>query len=183
MSISLGDTWDELKSRPWPEVTGAAALSTAGAIGLLAVMIARSRSGWIHVLDDANLIFHEAGHPIYGIFGSTLALYGGTLGQLTFPVVAGANFWLKRQPVSLALMGAWFFENFFNIARYMADARAQLLPLVGGGEHDWFNIFSRWGVLAHDQQIAGFVRLLGWLGLLGSAAWIILRWKRSAQTG
>ena len=52
---------------------------------------------------------------------------------------------------------AWLFQNFWNIARYMADARAQVLPLVGNGEHDWTEIFSRWGVLRRDTGIAGFV--------------------------
>jgi hypothetical protein len=56
--------------------------------------------------------------------------------------------------VGFAVAGAWLFENLLNIARYMADARAQILPLVGGGEHDWTNIFSRWDVLASDTLIA-----------------------------
>ena len=59
----------------------------------------------------------------------------------------------------------WFFENWLNIARYMADARAQELPLVGGGDHDWANIFGRWGLLAHDTQIAAVVRAIGWGGM------------------
>ena len=74
-------------------------------------------------------------------------LYGGTLGQLVFPIVAAVRFRRQRQAVGVALSGVWLFENFLNIARYMEDARAQLLPLVSGGEHDWYHIFTRWGLL------------------------------------
>jgi len=56
----------------------------------------------------------------------------------------------------------------------MADARAQVLPLVGGGEHDWTAIFARWGVLSYDTRIAGLVSAIGWLGLSGCGLWIYL---------
>ena len=63
---------------------------------------------------------------------------------------------------------AWLFENFWNISRYMADARARVLPLVGDGEHDWTEIFLRWGALHRDTSIAGFVTFLGWIGVCWS---------------
>ncbi|HIG27758.1 MAG TPA: hypothetical protein EYQ50_08140 [Verrucomicrobiales bacterium] len=43
--------------------------------------------GFIPVLDHANLLFHEAGHPLVGLFSQRLETYGGTLGQLTFPII------------------------------------------------------------------------------------------------
>jgi hypothetical protein len=63
----------------------------------------------------------------------------------------------------------------------MGDARAQLLPLVGNGEHDWTNIFNRWGVLHLDTAIAGFVRLIGWIGMLAAWAWLAWRWHRDRE--
>ncbi|HEX9009872.1 MAG TPA: hypothetical protein VF804_05855, partial [Holophagaceae bacterium] len=66
-----------------------------------------------------------------------------------------------------------------NIARYMADARSQLLPLVGGGEHDWATLFGQWGCLARDTAIAGAVRTAGWMVMLGAWAWLAWRWHRS----
>ena len=119
--------------------------------------------------------FHEAGHPIFGILGDTLGLDGGTLSQLVFPVVVALTFWRQRDPVGYAVGGVWFGENFLNIARYMADARAQVLPLVGGGEHDWTTIFSRWGVLSSDTKIAQAVLTAGWVVML--AAWASLVWR------
>jgi hypothetical protein len=90
--------------------------------------------------------------------------------------VATASFWWRREALSFALCAAWLFENFWNIARYMADARDRVLPLVGGGEHDWTEIFSRWHVLHRDTGIAGFVSILAWVGLSIVWGWLAWRW-------
>lgn len=134
---------------------------------------------WTPVLDSANLAFHEAGHLFYGILGSTLELYGGVLGQLTFPLIAMIVFFVRREPPGVAVGGIWAAQNLFNIARYMADARARELPLVGGGEHDFEHIFTRWGVLHRDVVIAGHTRTLAWLGIVAALAWLGWRFHKS----
>jgi hypothetical protein len=91
-------------------------------------------------------------------------------------VVLAVSFWRKREAISFAVSVIWFFENWLNIARYMADARVQELPLVGGGDHDWARIFGRWNVLNHDTQIAAVVRTIGWLGMGAACIWVIWRW-------
>jgi hypothetical protein len=161
---NLGADWMPLKQiDAWIAIT---------AIGILFAIILIDTDGFVPLLDHANLAFHEAGHVVFGILGSTLGLYGGTLGQLVFPVVALASFRQRRQAIGAALSGIWLFENLLNIARYMADARARILPLVGGGEHDWYHIFSRWGLLDHDTDVAGITRTVGWLGMLGCMIWL-----------
>jgi hypothetical protein len=124
------------------------------------------------IVDHANLLFHEAGHPIIGLFSTRLEPYGGTIGQLVFPVVLLVSFWRKRNPVGVAVSGIWFFENWFNIARYLADARSMELPLVGGGDHDWNTILSSWGLLPYDTQIAAWLRMVAWLGIAASCGWL-----------
>ena len=62
----------------------------------------------------------------------------------------------------------------------MADARAQELPLltVGDGDyviHDWAYLFGKFGVLEHDTQIAHAVRVIGWIGMIATLAWMIWR--------
>jgi len=76
--------------------------------------------------------------------------------------------------LGLAAAMIWFFENWFKIARCMADARQLELPLAGGGDHDWNTIFERWGVLQHDTQIAWAVRLTGWIGIFLTCAWVLV---------
>ena len=53
------------------------------AVGLL--LACHAFWGWVPILDSANLAFHEAGHPIFGLFSSRLMVYGGTLMQLLLP--------------------------------------------------------------------------------------------------
>jgi hypothetical protein len=155
----------------WNEVSNRNLSVFLGGVVIFAALVFVSEPGFVFGLDHANLLFHEAGHPFVGIFSQRLEVYGGTLGQLTFPVVLAVSFWRKREAVSFAVSGIWFFENWLNIARYMADARVQ-----GGGDHDWARIFGRWRVLNHDTQIASFVRTTGWVGMGMACAWVIWVW-------
>ena len=168
----------EIRETPWEPVPLPALLGASAAFTLLFLVAAMSADGWVMFLDGVNLAFHEAGHPIFAIFGDTMHLLGGTLGQLLVPLLVAGAFWKQRQPLGLAVAGVWCFENLLNIARYMADARAQLLPLVGGGEHDWFELFLKWGCLRQDMAIAAKVRAIGWIGMVAVWAWLGWRWWR-----
>ena len=132
--------------------------------------------GWVPLLDSANLALHEAGHPLVGIFSARATVYGGTLFQLAFPLAAAGHFHRVANPSGVAASLVWVGENLFNIARYMADARAQDLPLVGNGDHDWAEIFGRWGVLPLDGRIAGLTRGIGVVLILGAVVWLFRRW-------
>lgn len=167
---------------PWEPVGTPALLAASAGFALLLAAAATSTDGWIPLLDGANLLFHEAGHPLFGLLGwEALGILGGTLMQLLVPLLVGTAFWRKRQTVGFAVALVWTGENALNIARYMADARAQVLPLVGGGEHDWALLFGRWGCLARDTEIAAAVRAAGWLMMLCAWAWLGWRWRRDRR--
>jgi len=157
---------------PWKPVATWQLAATSLGLAWFLYLLKTNDDGFIF-LDLVNLVFHEAGHPIFGLFGGTLGLYGGTIGQLTIPVLVWLAFWRQRDTIGCTVAGVWFFENFLNISRYMADARAQVLPLIGGGEHDWTDIFSRWGVLMADTTIAHWVSIAGWLGMLATWSWLL----------
>lgn len=133
---------------------------------------------WVFLLDDANLALHEAGHPLVGILSSHLSVYGGTLFQIMFPVLFVRHFRQQRHTLGWVGSLVWLGENLMNVGRYMKDARAQQLPLVGGGDHDWTEIFSRWGLLASDVRIGNTVRLLG-LCIVTYA--LVRMWKQREQ--
>jgi len=169
-------------NKEWAAVTTRRLIGFAIGAALFGLLILGSESGFVFLIDHANLLFHEAGHPVIGLFNSRLEPYGGTIGQLVFPVVLAVSFWRKDQPLSFAGSLIWFFENWLNIARYMADARAQVLPLVGGGDHDWARILGHWHMLAHDTQIAGVVTTTAWLGMAMACAWVGWRWWQGRET-
>jgi hypothetical protein len=147
------------------------------------LIYAFSRHGGFLVIDSANLVLHEGGHLLFGWFGRTIGLWGGTILQWLVPLLLAAYFFRERQPAAFVLCMFFFFENWLYTATYMADARAMALPLVTTGdadyvEHDWNTIFSSLGVLPYDTRIAALVRLLGWCGMLACTAWLAGRMRR-----
>jgi len=48
--------------------------------------------------------------------------------------------------------------------------------------HDWEYLFSKFGVLSHDIQIAQAVRVIGWAGMLSTVGWMLWRSLQSKQS-
>ncbi len=142
-------------------------------------------SGFLPMIDLVLIPVHEGGHLLFSYFGHALMVAGGTIMQLAVPLMLAAYFYFQRQIAGTAFCLFVFFEQFLPIATYMADARAQQLPLLTVGdpefvEHDWFVMFNGLGVLEHDTQIASVVRCLGWIGMFGVVAWLAWRgWQES----
>jgi len=125
--------------------------------------------GW---LDSLDLAIHEFGHPLFGLFGEFIGSLGGTLMQLLMPAAFVAYFWRRgdRHAAMVALW--WIAQNLWNISVYVQDARAEELPLVGGGEHDWNYLLGTLGLLQQDRLIGDGVHLVGilvyaWSCLMG----------------
>ncbi len=169
-------------AREAPSISGGELFSVIVAVVVLWAAYRASLDDFIPILDHANLAFHEAGHLFFGVLGYTMGLYGGTLGQLVFPVVAAVSFFRKGAIMPAALALLWFFQNFLNIARYAADARAQQLPLVGGGEHDWFTILYRWNALNADASVASALTLIAWGGMVCTVCWVFRVYLNTKKT-
>lgn len=151
-------------------------LALAAFAGLL--LFCHARWGWVPILDSANLAFHEAGHPLFGLFSSRLMVYGGTFMQLLLPLAAAWQLRRQQQIGGCHLCLVWFAENLLNVARYMADARIQELPLVGGGDHDWSYILGSWGLLSWDTTLAMWLRVLA----VGLMLWVVWRdWRQARE--
>lgn len=125
-------------------------------------------------LDSLDLAIHETGHLVFAPFGETLAVLGGTLLQLLLPAAFIVALWRSGDRHGATVPLWWMGQNCWNISVYIKDARAQELPLVGGGEHDWALLLGQWNALAQDQAIGGAVYLLG---ALLYAASVILGWR------
>lgn len=129
---------------------------------------------WI-LLDGANLIIHEAGHPLFMAFGTFAGFLGGTIFQLMVPSLIFVYFILKQQLFSAGFGLFWVGENLVNISVYMKDATEMALPLVGWGAiHDWNWIFSELDILQHDQIIGEFTYGLGLFFIISSIIFMIL---------
>ena len=180
----LQTLFDELGfDRPWKPVSRPAQVAwLVFYVGFL--FYAFSKHGGYLFIDIANLVVHEGGHNLFRWFGPTLCLWGGTLLQWLVPFLLAAYFLAHRETTGFVFSLFFFFENWLYTATYMADARAQVLPLVTTGdpdfaEHDFFAIFTSLGVLDYDTKIAAVVRLLGWCGIDRSSG--LVRSPRNRQ--
>jgi hypothetical protein len=163
---------------PWQPLSRPAVFGWLLFYAAFLLYAATNHTGFL-LIDNVNLVVHEGGHLLFGWFGATLGLWGGTLLQWLVPALLVTYFIVQRQIAGACFCLVMLFENFLYTATYMADARVQVLDLVSVGEsdspHDWFNIFSNLGVLQHDTQIAAVVRTLGWLGMIATVAWMAWR--------
>jgi hypothetical protein len=113
--------------------------------------------GEFGLLDNIDLVIHEAGHFFFSLFGKFIYTLGGSLMQIILPAII-AGFFLRnnyRTGVQFSLL--WLGQNLINISVYAADARAQKLPLLGGNKvyHDWHYLLGELNILEHDQA-AGY---------------------------
>ncbi len=153
---------------------------------VLFLIYAFNMHGGFLFIDSANLVVHEGGHMLFGWFGPTLGLWGGTILQWLVPLMLAAYFFRERQPAAFVFCMFFFFENWLYTATYMADARAMALPLVTTGdpehvEHDWNTIFASLGLLPYDTIIAAIIRLMGWCGMLASVMWLAAKMKMNMK--
>ncbi len=134
------------------------------------------------LLHGVNLIFHEAGHWIFGVFGNHLLMsLGGTLGQLLMPAILGLAFFFKNKDCYAAGLGLWWVgQNLVDCAPYINDARALQLMLLGGGTgkevegHDWEFILGQLGLLNQDIYIARDVLLAGRIVMAAGLLWMLI---------
>jgi hypothetical protein len=169
--------------KPWRPLPRWAVVTWLAFYVAFLIYALRMAGGYLWI-DSANLVVHEGGHLLFGWFGRTLGLWGGTILQWLVPLLLAGYFFRERQAAAFAFCLFFFFENWLYTASYMADARAMALPLVTAGdseviEHDWNTIFAGLGLLTYDTRIAGFVRFLGWCGMLATTGWLATRWKQS----
>jgi hypothetical protein len=142
---------------------------SAAVFGYCAWELAHPGNGAL--LDMVDLAIHETGHLVFGPFGELVGFAGGTLFQLIMPLAFVGYFWRRDDQHAASVALACVAQNLAHIAPYVADARAQELPLVGGGEHDWAYLLGRFGLMAHDRGLAHGILALGWLLLLATTAW------------
>ena len=131
----------------------------------------------LHLID---LVFHEAGHLIFALFGKFIGTLGGTIMQLLVPLTCMIALWFKtRDPFGASVCLWWVGENFLDIAVYMNDAQRMWLPLLGGGfgntkpygAHDWNYILTEIGLLQYNYSLATSIFIIGCVIMLLSLVW------------
>ena len=146
----------------------------------LAVYVAWLAFGYrYHFLDGVNLLIHEAGHVVFSPLGQTMSVAGGTILQLLFPLAFVVHFWRRGQRFAAAICGVWASESLMYTARYLGDAQAQELPLIGGHIHDWNYLLGQAGLLESAPRLGTGLHILASLAAIG-CVWLAWREARPA---
>lgn len=144
----------------------------AGFIGLVAIygIVCAVSPSTYRFLDRVDLVFHEAGHVIFGLFGEFIGIVGGSLMQVLIPAIVVGYFLTHRQPYSGAVTLLWVAQSLINVSVYAKDARARVLPLLGGEDplNDWNYLLGRLDLLDWDHAIGNLVYLVGLIALIAS---------------
>lgn len=142
------------------------------------------------ILKGLDMGIHELGHVLFMPLGQFMSIAGGTMLQCLAPAIGVAMFVRQRDPFAIFFAVGWLGTNFFDVATYVADARAMELPLVspfaGGGDeitHDWNWLLGRTGLLERDRTIAGLLRLAGhacFALCVAGGTWTLWRMRQDA---
>jgi hypothetical protein len=155
------------------------------AVGLLALLWVTVRvlgqgltlgsGGVVAFLHGVNLVFHEAGHLIFGFFGQFIAVAGGSFNQVLIPAICVVAFLRTRQRASAAVALFWMGQSLCDVAVYAADGRAMALPLLAEGLiHDWNYLLAHTGLLQRAEAIGRLMFGAGALLMLGALAFLAL---------
>jgi len=121
------------------------------------------------IFKGLNLGIHELGHFIFLPFGHFMHMAGGTIAQLAAPIISIFMFRRQHDYFAIAACFGWLSTNFYDVAIYVADARAMALPLVTpfGGEamHDWHYLLAKLHILDWDSGLGKFSRVLAFISM------------------
>ena len=146
-------------------MNGNASVSRAIGVALASVYFSYcvlTPSDW-HFIDGVDLIFHEAGHALFMLFGEFVTVLMGSGFQVLLPLAIAAYFFYMRQRISGAICLMWAGQSLVNVSVYARDALAMQLPLLGGESsgHDWNYLLGSLRLLNHAPEVSGAIYALG----------------------
>ena len=129
------------------------------------------------MLHMPNLVFHEAGHVLFGFFGRFMTVLGGSLFQFALPLALAGVFLKQHDQFGAVVCTWWAGQNLLDLAPYIADARALQLVLLGGKTgaevegHDWEYLLGQMGWLRFDRALGLGAHRLGLAIMTGALIW------------
>ncbi len=128
----------------------------------------------VSYLKHVDIVFHEAGHTLFALFGDIVYTLAGSFFQVLVPAFfAGYFLFYRKELFSAGILLFWTAESMTDAAFYIADAQKTIIPLLGnqdGGAqgHDWNHLFTLFGILEKTDAIAGIAFFFSWLVFAGA---------------
>lgn len=133
-------------------------------------------AGWLgdvlimSVMQFATIGLHEGSHLLAMALGMPRipVIAAGTVGEVGFVLLClGVAMWRKVY-FAAAFVGLWLAYSLHSTAMYMLDAQDRVLnlitPIPGAdpqASHDWFNLFSYWGLMPRYELIGNITKAAG----------------------
>lgn len=138
------------------------------------------------VIDMVDLLLHEGGHTIFGLFGwRFLTILGGSLMAVLIPFLLFLTAWNKKQRF---IAQASLFQTsyaFFQATIYCADAYYKVLPLIGNDTskvgHDFANMLSSLQMVDKNMEAAWVIFSFGILFSFLCLLWPLFEKKEPAM--
>jgi hypothetical protein len=176
----------ELPGPNWPALAGRGLLWVIlvwFTLRFAAHSIASNYAGgsFLHLID---LVFHEAGHVLFGFLPRFFVVLGGSATQVLVPLACLVAFWRRRDYFGAAVTAWWAGQNLVDLAPYINDARALQLVLLGGRTgaevegHDWEYLLQTLNLMLWDHALARLAHLAGLLVMAAALVWAALELKR-----
>jgi hypothetical protein len=136
--------------------------ASLGAVAIAAAAIAFVADTPVPLLDWFDLAMHETGHLLAFPLPEIVMFMAGSFAQVAFPLVMAWYFGYRfRDRAAGGLCLVWAGTSAWDVSVYAADAVAQQLPLIGGGQHDWAYILDRFDALHLTPAVARGIELGG----------------------
>lgn len=114
---------------------------------------------------------HEAAHIVLMFMPPVFTAAAGSLSEIAFTGLITYAAVRAKAYFAMVFCMVWMMLAMTSAGNYMADSRAQQMPLIGPGEnpqHDWHFVFSQLGWLDYDTIIGTTVKIGGdVIGLIG----------------
>lgn len=136
-------------------------------------------------IQNVNLVFHEAGHIIFFLFGQFLYVLGGSLTEVLIPTGITVMFMLQQNWFSAACTSWWSMTAWLSVSIYATDAQERVLPLITGdiNSHDWHWLLKQVNLLQYDDVVGGVFWFIALACLLFGAVLIAQDKHVKALTG
>lgn len=132
-----------------------------------------------------NFGVHEVSHIATFFLPNLAVALAGSVGEISFTLLLLIAALKAKSYAAACFTGLWVMLAFISVGRYVSDARAQALQLMGPSEtviHDWNYILSELNLLQYDQLIGGALQYHGVLiGLVSVVLAGFLLYKKATR--
>lgn len=107
---------------------------------------------------------HEVSHILTSALPPVVTAAAGSIGEVSFTILLFIAVLRSKSYFAVVFAGLWVMLGLMSFGAYVADAKAQAIPLISMSEtakHDWNFVLTQLGWLDWCTQIGNTIRIIG----------------------